>query len=302
MAERRMFAMTIIDSDDFLDMPLTTQALYFHLSMRADDDGFINNPKKIQRTIGATDGDAAMLVAKKFIIPFETGVVVIKHWRINNYLRSDRYHETVYQEEKNRLQVKDNRAYSLVGEDGSNNTGIPMVHQRYTENRIDKNRQDKTSVCIPAPTHAHVQEEDSSKEEIRTEGISSSTDQERAQSFMSSFNAIDGVKTCVKMTCQREMAIANLLSEFSEDDINTVFQKISNSQYLTGKSSFNGRSFRIYFDWLLDKGNFLKVLEGVYDNSEKLKAAETIKGTNIEMSMTADGTRDGYPEEEVKFE
>ena len=142
MAERRMFAKTIIDSDDFLDMPLSTQALYFHLSMRADDDGFINNPKKIQRSIGATDGDAAMLVAKKFIIPFASGVVVIKHWIINNYLRSDRYRETVYQDEKKALTIKGNGAYSLEGRPD----GLPLVYQTETQDSIGKDRLVKDNI------------------------------------------------------------------------------------------------------------------------------------------------------------
>lgn len=113
MAERRMFAKTIIDSDAFLDMPLSTQSLYFHLSMRADDDGFINNPKKIQRMIGASDDDLKLLIAKKFIIPFESGIVVIKHWKIHNYIQKDRYKETVYQDEKALLEIKDNNSYTL---------------------------------------------------------------------------------------------------------------------------------------------------------------------------------------------
>ena len=114
MAERRMFAKTIIDSDAFLDMPLSSQALYFHLSMRADDDGFINNPKKIQRMVGCGDDDLKLLIVKKFIIPFESGIVVIKHWKIHNYIQKDRYRETVYQEEKAMLEVKDNKAYKLM--------------------------------------------------------------------------------------------------------------------------------------------------------------------------------------------
>jgi hypothetical protein len=108
-----MFAKTIIDSDAFLDMPLSTQGLYFHLSMRADDDGFINNPKKIQRMIGCADDDLKLLVAKNFILPFDSGVVVIKHWRIHNYIRGDRRKDTVYVEEMAQLHVKDNGAYSL---------------------------------------------------------------------------------------------------------------------------------------------------------------------------------------------
>ena len=113
MADRRMFAKTIIDSDAFLDMPLSSQSLYFHLSMRADDDGFLNNPKKVQRMIGASDDDLKLLIAKKFLIPFESGVVVIKHWKIHNYIQKDRYKPTVYAEEKAQLRLKDNKAYSL---------------------------------------------------------------------------------------------------------------------------------------------------------------------------------------------
>lgn len=112
MAEKRMFTQKIIDSDPFLDMPLSTQALYFHLNMRADDDGFINNPKRIQRTIGASDDDLKLLIAKRFVICFENGVIVIKHWRMHNTLRKDRYKPTQYQEEYALLDLKPNNSYT----------------------------------------------------------------------------------------------------------------------------------------------------------------------------------------------
>lgn len=120
MAERRMFAKTIIDSDAFLDMPLTTQALYFHLSMRADDDGFVNNPKKIQQMIGATDDDIKLLLTKRFILVFDSGVIVIKHWRMHNYIQKDRYKPTVYQEEKSQLSIADNKSYTECIQNVSN--------------------------------------------------------------------------------------------------------------------------------------------------------------------------------------
>lgn len=113
MANRRMFAKTIIDSDAFLDMPPSSQVLYFHLAMRADDDGFINNPKTIMRIVGAKDDDIKLLIAKKFIIPFASGVVVIKHWRIHNYIQKDRYTETKYIDEKNQLIINKKNGYSL---------------------------------------------------------------------------------------------------------------------------------------------------------------------------------------------
>ena len=121
-----MFAKSIVDSDAFLDMPLSAQALYFHLGMRADDDGFVNNPRKIQRMVGASDDDIRLLLMKHFIVAFESGVIVIKHWKINNYIAKDRYRETVYQDEKALLEVKDNRAYSL--KDGLYTTCIQDVY------------------------------------------------------------------------------------------------------------------------------------------------------------------------------
>ena len=145
MAERRMFAKTIIDSDAFLDMPLSTQALYFHLSMRADDDGFINNPRKIQRMVGAADDDLKVLVAKKFIIPFESGIVVIKHWKIHNYIRNDRYKETVYQDEKKLLCEKENKAYTL-GDTKCLPSGIPNDNQMDTQVRLGKDSIGKDSI------------------------------------------------------------------------------------------------------------------------------------------------------------
>lgn len=145
MAERRMFAKTIIDSDPFLDMPLSTQALYFHLSMRADDDGFINNPKKIQRMIGASDDDLRVLVMKRFILPFDSGVVVIKHWKIHNYIRNDRYKETVYQEEKALLELKENGAYTELSPLGIPD-GNQAVDQVETQVRLGKDSIGKVSV------------------------------------------------------------------------------------------------------------------------------------------------------------
>ena len=140
MAERRMFAKTIVDSDAFLDMPLSTQSLYFHLNMRADDDGFINNPRKIQRMIGCSDDDLKLLIAKRFIIPFESGIVVIKHWKIHNYIQKDRYKPTIYQEEKNLISEKDNKAYTECIQDVS----IMDTQVRLGKDSIDKDSIDNS--------------------------------------------------------------------------------------------------------------------------------------------------------------
>jgi len=120
MAQRRMFSPKIIDSDAFLEMPISVQCLYFHLGMRADDDGFVSNPKKIMRVIGANEDDLKVLIAKRFILTFESGVIVIKHWRINNLIRKDWHKDTVYVEEKKLLKLKENNAYTeLVNENAT---------------------------------------------------------------------------------------------------------------------------------------------------------------------------------------
>lgn len=136
-----MFAKTVIDSDSFLDMPLTSQALYFHLAMRADDDGFVNSPKKIQRAIGSSDDDMRLLIAKNFIISFNSGVIVISHWKMHNYIRKDRYHETCYIQEKSQLFKAKNGEYFLCS-----TYGIPMVNQMDTQYSIGKVRLDKESI------------------------------------------------------------------------------------------------------------------------------------------------------------
>lgn len=129
MAERRMFARAIIDSDAFLDMPLSTQALYFHLSMNADDEGFVGNPKKIQKMIGARDDDYQILVSKRFILAFPSGIIVIKHWKINNYIQADRFKATTYIEEKATLTLDLKKAYV---------ERIQNVSKMYAQYRIGK--------------------------------------------------------------------------------------------------------------------------------------------------------------------
>ena len=130
LAERRMFAKTIIDSDAFLDMPISARLLYYDLAMRADDDGFINSPKKIMKFVGATNDDMNILIMRKFIIPFDNGVVVIKHWRIHNYIRKDTYNETAYKEEKSMLELDENKAYRIASQ--------PSVDEPLTQVRLGK--------------------------------------------------------------------------------------------------------------------------------------------------------------------
>lgn len=112
MTKKRMFSMDIVDSDAFLDLTPSAQALYFHLGMRADDDGFVGNAKKVTRMIGAKTSDLQLLIRKRFLLEFSDGIVCIKHWYINNTIKTDRYVPTTYSEERKRLEIKENKAYT----------------------------------------------------------------------------------------------------------------------------------------------------------------------------------------------
>ena len=160
MAARRMFAKIIVDSDLFIDMPVTSRLLYYDLGMRADDDGFVNAPKKIMRMIGASQDDLKILVQRGFIIPFDSGVIVISHWRVHNYLRKDTYNETQYKEEKSQLILDDKNVYErIVNEpltDSIRDVDEPLTQVRIVKDRIVKDSKGKDIFCSePLASSAH---------------------------------------------------------------------------------------------------------------------------------------------------
>ena len=157
MAERRMFAKTIIDSDAFLDMSATARLLYYDLGMRADDDGFVNSPKKILRMIGASEDDLRILILRKFIIPFENGVIVIRHWKIHNYIRKDTYNETYFKEQKALLFLDKSGTYRLLSECQENCVDEPSTERPRAvdtgKDRLGKDRSDKDSIGYIGRAH-----------------------------------------------------------------------------------------------------------------------------------------------------
>jgi hypothetical protein len=136
-AQKRMFSLHVVDSDAFLEMPASSQNLYFHLCMRADDDGFVSNPKKIMKVVNCSEDDIKILFSKRFILGFDNGIIVIKHWRIHNYIAKDRYKETMYLDEKKKLSIKDNGSYTDC---------IQIVDNMSTQISIDKDRLDKSNI------------------------------------------------------------------------------------------------------------------------------------------------------------
>ena len=291
MAERRMFAKTIIDSDAFLDMPLTTQALYFHLSMRADDEGFINNPKKIQRMIGATEDDLKLLIAKNFIIPFESGIVVIKHWRIHNYIRGDRLKSTMYAEERDRLEVKENGAYTLEAADrptlDSHLTDTCQTFDgQLTDNRpsngsIGKDRLGKDRLGEVREGKGRLGNGEDEPEEPEQPTTVNPQFEVDYKYIICRYNEIcKSLPKVTKLTENRKKAIKARLRVYSYDEIVQAFETAEQSEFLKGG---NDRNWNADFDWIMTDRNLPRILEGKYNNKfEKPAVQQSRKNTNLE--------------------
>lgn len=234
MAERRMFAKSIVLSDAFLDMPLSARCLYFTLGMFADDDGFVGSPKGIMRQCGASQDDMKILLEKRFVLGFESGVIVIKHWRINNYLRNDRYQSTTYLEEKETLTLDEKNAYTEKDKDfGIPNIGIPSIGK----DSIDKNSIGNTNTAKKI---------DKSNEIIELY-------HEKCPSL----------PKVLKNTDARRKMVNARLKDYTEDEIAKAFEMAEESEFLrNGNGTWKGASF----DWILNPNNIVKILEGNYKN------------------------------------
>lgn len=241
MAERRMISKKITDTDAFLDMPLTTQALYFHFLQNADDDGFVGNPNSIMRKVGASKNDYDLLMVKRFIIVFDSGICVIKHWRIHNYIQKDRYVPTTFIKEKAQLETEENGAYTECIQNVSNlYAQYSIGKDSIVEDSIGKDSIEGERAPTREPVHS------------------------KAQAIVDLFNGLcPSLSKVTVLSTSREKAIAARLKEFTVEQVTTVFKKAEASKFLTGR---NGKAWRANFDWLINASNFVKVLDGNYDD------------------------------------
>ena len=246
MAERRMFAKTIIDSDAFLDMPMSARLLYYDLGMRADDDGFVNSPKKIMRMVGASQDDLNILATRKFIIPFDNGIVVIKHWRIHNYIRQDTYTETPYKEQKSLLELDENKAYRL-SVNGTSTGRLRDVNEPSTQDSIGKVSIGKDSIG---------EDLTGSKEPVcRTKDV---------RRIVEAWNTL-GLNEVREVTgeSKRGGMLRARVKEHGVDGVLEAIENVRKSDFLKGQ---NAKGFVITFDWFVKPNNFIKVLEGNYND------------------------------------
>lgn len=257
MAERRMFAKTIVLSDAFLDMPMSARCLYFTLGMFADDDGFVGGPKSVMRQCGASQDDLLILLQKRFVLAFESGVIVIKHWRMNNYLQNDRKKDTSYLKELAELTIDDKGAYTEKDKDDQMYT--KCIHSVYTgKDSIDKDSIDKDNNIFISPTKVvDINNTPSCQSEERY--------QSSFQNVISAWNSLSelGIKPIrgIKEGSKRINFLRARIKQYGEDDVLTAISNIRESPFLQGN---NKRGWTITFDWFLLPNNFPKVLEGNY--------------------------------------
>lgn len=214
MGQRRMFSLAVVDTDRFTEMPTSAQALYFHLGMHGDDDGFVSSPKKIQRSAGCNDDDMRLLAAKGFIIPFDSGVVVITDWRINNTLKNDRYVETIYQDEKAKLHLGSNKKYML---------GTAMVPERNQNG----------TMLVPQ----HNITELNQTEPIQTEGKPADKPPGDFEKFWSAYPKKIGKRPAKKAFGKVTVPIETLLSAIERQKCSAQWSK-DNGQYIPNPATW----------------------------------------------------------------
>lgn len=262
--------MKIVDSDAFLDMPATTQCLYFHLNMRADDDGFIGNPKRIMKMTGASEDDLRLLIAKRFVLTFEDGVIVIKHWRMHNTLSRDRYTETSYIDEKRMLLLKENGSYSLASGNVIDDTKLIERSNRQTHNRRNK---DATKTHAEKDIGLDIDKEKDNKLIVSKDTICQ-TDVRRVIEEWNKLQEV-GINPIrdIKPSSKRCQLLKGRIREYGIDEVLNAINNVRKSDFLRGE---NNRGWMITFDWFVKPNNFLKTLEGNYNKEGQHGTCRTV--------------------------
>ena len=259
MAERRMFALKIVDSDAFLDLPLSAQALYFHLGMHADDDGFLNNANRITRTIGASANDLEILLEKRFLLSFPSGVIVVKHWKMHNQIKGDRYKRTQYQEEFQKLRIKSNKSYTDRPE-------VTEVAPPATLNEGKKSENLSGSSLDPEGSIDQFSLNQCSKDEDKEESLGDAPKDQCAEVIELYHEECISYPQIKKITPSRRKAIIECLKLFPLEKIGRAFEMAEASRFLKG--DHDGK-WVTDFDWIIKSDNMVKILEGKYMEREK---------------------------------
>lgn len=254
MAKRRMFALSVTNADDFIAMPVSAQALYFHLGMLADDDGMINCAIKTQRSIGATPEDLQLLVDKGYLIRFDSGVYAITHWHQSNKIQKDRRSSTVFIAEKKQLHLRDDDCYERVDPECIQNVSKPDPQVSLGKDSLGKDSLGKGSVVDVSEDCATTTTDVPPINHILSSDLDMIKKTWNAQSF------VNPIRTLQPDT-KRYAAVLHAVQHFSLKDVISTISSISDQGYFR-KYAADGKKIR--FDWFFDKDTFTKIVEGAY--------------------------------------
>lgn len=277
MGTRRMLTTKITDDDRFVTLPSSAQALYLHLSMSADDDGFNNQVASSMFKAHATTADLGMLLERKYLYQFDDGVIVIKHWRMANALRKDRYTPTTFQEDLAKLNLDENSAYTMSDVDGCR-----LVAKRLPQDKLSKDKLSKGNSITRQQEH---------KESASARDEKKYTCMKVVDMYHEECPSLPKVRS---LSDERKKHILARLKEHSMDELRLAFQKAEASDWCTGRSG----DWKCNLEWMMkSENNLLKILEGNYDNRNSIKEKTISDMRKITEGMTAEE----YAEMEKEF-
>lgn len=270
MARKRMFTKNVVESDMFLSMPLSSQALYFHLNMKADDDGFVGNPKGIQRLIGAAEDDLKLLIVKGFLIPLDHGVVVIKHWRMHNTIRWDRYSPTVFQDEAQEVYIKQNQSYTT-----DKNKAVASL-----ATSLNKNGNPDIGLNLDIDISKDIYKQLPNKNGNQNKKTETA-EEDLCDKVRVLYNAIcKSFQPIERMTKKRRQSILEKFKEGSSiETFKDLFTKAASAEYFVSLQEREG--WKPTFDWLIQEEHMNAVLEGKYDKLFDFKTQKKNKFNNF---------------------
>lgn len=262
MARKRMFTKNVTESDAFCDMPLSSQALYFHLNMRADDDGFVGNPKGIQKIIGAAEDDLKLLIVKGFLIPLEHGVVVIKHWRMHNTIRWDRYTPTIFQDEARAIYIKKNQSYTL-----DENKAVASL-----TTSLNKNGNPDIDIGLDLDKDIYKQLPNKNGNQSKT---TETLEEDLCDKIRDLYNSIcKSFQPIERMTKKRREHIMLRFAEgCSLENFKECFTKAASANFFASQTE---GKWKPTFDWLIQEEHMTAVIEGKYDKLYDFKKKQNV--------------------------
>ena len=312
MANRRMLSKLVIDTDKFMEMPLSTQCLYFHLLLASDDDGFVASPKRIMRLLGASEDDMRLLIAKEYAYVFRSGIVVIRHWFVHNQLRTDRYTPTVWPE-KSQLVLDESKVYQLVSTDADSSgnqaaTSGCQPGNQYGNQTATDGCQNVTQIGNHLEPQVRLGKVSIGKVSIdkyrlgKDRGEEPATTTAPCHEILALYRSLCPALRPAKVLTSRRMMAMTVLYDLLGRNMEAVkeyFQRCADTPFLCGE---NRMGWVAGLDFLLKPDKYANIMTGKYDNGSDSDGGDGRLGGDGEHSGADEGEASSFAAECDAFE